>query len=96
MSILLLSIFGIASGTLFSVLVGIIGSNRKIGFGWSFLLSLIFTPLVGLIFTLISDPLPYGSERRYGCLAPILGIIGFILLIPVLLALLGFGALLLV
>lgn len=96
MSLMLLIIFGIASGTLFSILVGIIGSNRRIGFGWSFLLSIITTPIIGLIVTLFSDPLPYGSSPRYGCIAPILGIIGFILLIPVILALLGFGALFLV
>ncbi len=93
MSSLLLLIFGAASGTLFSVLVGIIGSNRRIGFGWAFLISLIFTPLVGLIVTLFSEPLPYGASARFGCLAPILAILGLLLLVPVLLALLGLGAL---
>ena len=46
MSVLTL-IFGLLSGCFLSVLVGIIGSRRRIGFGWAFLLSVIFTPLVG-------------------------------------------------
>ena len=37
-------IFGILSGCFLAVLVGIIGSHRRIGFGWAFLISLIFTP----------------------------------------------------
>lgn len=63
-----LIIFGVLSGSLFAVLVGILGASRKIGFGWSFILSLIFTPVLGLLFTLISDPLPSGT-RRWGCIA---------------------------
>ena len=51
-------IFGILSGCFLAVLVGIIGSHRRIGFGWAFLISLIFTPLVGLIVALLTDPLP--------------------------------------
>lgn len=49
-------IFGILSGCFLAVLVGIIGSHRRIGFGWAFLISLIFTPLVGLIVALLTDP----------------------------------------
>ena len=51
MSVLTL-IFGLLSGCFLSVLVGIIGSRRRIGFGWAFLLSVIFTPLVGLVIAL--------------------------------------------
>ncbi len=90
---LLLIIFGLLSGSLMSILVGFIGSNRRIGFGLSFLLSLIFTPLIGLIFTLLSEPLPYGTPSRWGCVATTLGIIGFILFIPFIMALFGLGAL---
>ena len=54
-------IFGILSGCFLAVLVGIIGSHRRIGFGWAFLISLIFTPLVGLIVALLTDPLPGGA-----------------------------------
>ena len=64
----LLVIYGLLSGSLFAVLVGILGAGRKIGFGWAFILSLILTPLGGLICTLISDPLP-ARERRWGCVA---------------------------
>lgn len=37
-----------------SVLVGLLGRNRKIGFGLSFVLSLFLSPLIGLIITLFS------------------------------------------
>ena len=37
-----------------SVLVGLLGKKRKIGFGWSFGISLILGPIIGLIITLIS------------------------------------------
>ncbi len=86
---LLLLILGALSGCFFAVVVGIIGSNRRIGFGWAFLLSLIFTPLVGLIITLFSDPLPYGAESRWGCLGAVMGLLGFILLVPVVMAMMG-------
>ena len=42
---------------LFAVLVGWAGSNRKIGFGWSFFLSLLLSPIIGLIITLCSKKL---------------------------------------
>ena len=41
--------FGLMSGCFLSVLVGIVGSKRRIGFGWAFLASLFLTPLVGLL-----------------------------------------------
>ncbi|MFI3285231.1 MAG: hypothetical protein R3Y08_01125 [Rikenellaceae bacterium] len=81
---LLLIIFGLASGCLLSVLVGFIGSGRNIGFGWAFFLSLVFTPLIGLIVTLLSDPKPYYSERRWGCLGSTIGIITAFILISLL------------
>ena len=37
-----------------AALVGQLGKNRKIGFGWSFALSLFFSPIIGLIITLFS------------------------------------------
>ena len=66
-----LIIFGLLTGSLLSVLVGLVGSRRHLGFGWTFILSVIFTPLIGLICTLISDPLPEG-ERRWGCVATLM------------------------
>ncbi len=45
---LLLIVVGIAA------LIGQLGKNRKIGFGWSFALSLFLSPIIGLIITLCS------------------------------------------
>ena len=39
---------------LFSLLVGLLGRNREIGFGWSFVLSLFLSPVIGFIITLFS------------------------------------------
>lgn len=39
---------------IFSFVAGIIGSGRKIGFWGAFLLSIILSPLIGLIFALVS------------------------------------------
>lgn len=74
--------FGILTDSLLAVLVGLVGARRRIGFGWSFLLSAIFTPLVGLICCLLSDKLPDG-DRNWGCLGTLLGIM-------VIIAILGF------
>lgn len=72
-----------------SVLIGILGSRRNLGFGWAFLLSAVFTPLVGLICVLMSDPLPQGAPNRWGCLGAIVAILGFICLTAFLFLLLG-------
>ncbi|MFR9603740.1 MAG: hypothetical protein SNG02_07720 [Rikenellaceae bacterium] len=79
---LLLLLFGLFSGCFLSVLVGIIGSRRNIGFGWAFIFSLLLTPLVGLLITLLSDPLPSHKTNRWGCLGVILSVVGALLLIP--------------
>jgi LytS/YehU family sensor histidine kinase len=73
MSILLL-LFGLLGGCLLAVIVGLVGSRRRIGFGWAFLLSVVFSPLVGLIVTLCTPRLP-NRDRKWGCLG---GLIGFI------------------
>ena len=86
-------IFGLLSGSLLSVLVGIIGSRRHIGFGWAFLISLIFTPLVGLIITLISAPLPCGVQR-WGCIGTVIALLGILSLVAFLMLLLTGGAVL--
>lgn len=39
---------------IFSLLVAQLGKDRKIGFGWSFVISLLLSPLIGLIVTLCS------------------------------------------
>ena len=82
-------IFGLLSGCFLSVLVGILGSRRNLGFGWAFLLSVVFTPLIGLICALISDPLPQGAPNRWGCLGSIMAILGLIFLATFLFLLLG-------
>ena len=46
--IILLVALGLAT------LVGQIGKNRKIGFGWSFALSFFLSPIIGVIITLCS------------------------------------------
>ena len=90
MSILIV-LFGLLSDCLLSVLVGIIGSSRRIGFGLAFLVSLIFTPLVGLIITLLTDPLPYGGQR-WGCVGTFVAILGLLFLCAFLILLLAGGA----
>lgn len=87
----LILLFGLLSGCLFSVLVGIVGSRRRIGFGLTFLISVIFTPLVGLVVALVSDPLP-GAEKRWGCIGTLLAVLGFLCLMIFLLLLLGGAA----
>lgn len=84
MSILIV-LFGLLSDCLLSVLVGIIG------FGLAFLVSLIFTPLVGLIITLLTDPLPYGGQR-WGCVGTFVAILGLLFLCAFLILLLAGGA----
>ena len=91
MSILTL-VFGLLSGCFLSVLVGIIGSRRRIGFGWAFLLSVIFTPLVGLVVALLTDPLP-GGDQRWGCIGTFVAVLGILFLAAFLLLLLTGGAL---
>ena len=82
--------FGLMSGCFLSVLVGIVGSKRRIGFGWAFLL---LTPLVGLLLALISDPLPVGTDRGLGCIGTLFGVLGLLFLVAFLFLLLAGGML---
>ncbi|MBQ9137294.1 MAG: hypothetical protein IJX65_01495 [Alistipes sp.] len=86
--VLSLLIFGLLTGSLWAVVVGLFGASRKIGFGWAFVLSLLLTPIGGLICTLLSDPLPAG-ERRWGCIANLILIGAVATLVLFVLALLG-------
>ena len=45
-----------------SLIIGTIGRNRKIGFGWSFVVSLFLSPIIGLIIVLCSKK---NSDREY-------------------------------
>ena len=38
----------------FAALVALLGKNRKIGYGWSFVLCLFLSPIIGLIIILFS------------------------------------------
>lgn len=76
---LTLLIFGLLSDSFLAALVGLVGARRKIGFGWAFFLSVLFTPLIGLIICLLSDQLPYG-QRNWGCLGSVLAIVTISLL----------------
>ena len=85
--------FGLLSGhLLFDVLVGLLGSRRNIGFGWAFILSVLFTPLIGIIAVLLSEPLPIGAEPEYGCLGRSLGCLGTLFMVLIVTAIL-FGLL---
>lgn len=87
MSILLI-IFGIFGGVLLNALVGLVGARRRLGFGWTFLLSLLLTPLGGLICALISEKLPEG-QRRWGCLGVVLAMVVIVVLLCIFGAVLG-------
>lgn len=41
-------------GIIISALVALLGKNRKIGYGWSFVLCLFLTPVIGIIIILLS------------------------------------------
>ena len=85
--------FGFLSGgLLLDVLVGLLGSRRNIGFGWAFILSVLLTPIVGVIITLLSEPLPVGAESKYGCLGYSFGCLGTIFMVLTIAAIL-FGLL---
>ena len=46
----------LAAYLLFSILVGLCGSQRRMGFTGTFLLSLVVTPVIALIVLLITGP----------------------------------------
>ena len=88
---LTLLVFGLLSDTYLAALVGLVGARRRIGFGWTFFLSVLLTPFIGLIIALLSDKLPDG-ERNWGCLGSILAIITIALLVFLFIAILGGAA----
>jgi len=53
---------GILSWIVLSIVIGIVGSKRKIGFAGAFFLSLLLSPLIGLIFTLTSKDI---EDEKY-------------------------------
>ena len=75
-----LLIFGVVSHTLLSVIIGLFGARRQIGFGWTFLLSVVLTPIAGIIGVLLSDPLP-GQTKKWGCIGTLLALLVIITLL---------------
>ena len=84
---LLMLIFGLLAGCLLAVIVGLIGSHRRIGFGWAFLLSVVTSPIIGLIVTLCTPKLET-KDRKWGCLGTLIGIVMLVRLVVVVLMLL--------
>lgn len=94
MLVLSLLFFGLLGDCLLSVLVGMLGASRRLGFGWSFLISLFLTPFVGLVCVLLSERLPAAAERRWGCLGTLFAGLGCLSLLIFLVLLLTGGAVL--
>jgi len=46
----------VATIIILSVLLGIMGRNRKMGFWGYFFASIVLTPIIGLLLVLVSDP----------------------------------------
>ena len=84
---ILVFLFGLLAGCLLAVIVGLVGSRRRIGFGWAFLLSVVTSPIIGLIVTLCTPKLET-KDRKWGCLGTLIGIAMLVLLIVVVLMLL--------
>jgi hypothetical protein len=49
---------------LFSILIGLLGQNRKIGFWGAFLFSFLLSPIIGLLITIVSDSAQSESEKH--------------------------------
>ncbi len=52
-----------------SLLVGAAGKDKELGFGMSFLVALLFSPLIGIVIVLISKPNKYKKYIEIGKLA---------------------------
>ena len=74
-------IFSVLLGVGVDAVIGLLGSRRNIGFGWAFIISVLFTPLIGLIAVLLSERLPQGSEPKYGILGLSFGCLGAVFMI---------------
>ena len=83
---LLVIVFGLLTGTLLAAIIGLIGSHRRIGFGWAFLLSVVFSPLIGLIVTLCTQKLP-DTNRKWGCFGALIVFVVLFLVLVLVLAL---------
>ena len=79
-------VFGLVTGSLLAVIVGLVGSRRRIGFGWAFLISVCLSPLVGLIVTLCTPKLP-DRDRKWGCIGGLIGLLVIAVLVALLILL---------
>ena len=83
-----LLIYGLCTNTLLSVIVGLFGAKREIGFGWTFLISVVLSPIIGIVAVLVSEKLS-GNQKKWGCLGILLGGIVIVAALLVGLAILG-------
>ena len=58
---------------IFSLIVGAIGNDRKIGFAGGFFLSILLSPLIGLIIVLVSDKKNRAQETKNSLSAKAVG-----------------------
>lgn len=49
-----MEVFVLFFQVILSALIALLGSNRKIGYGWSFFFCLFLSPIIGLIIILLS------------------------------------------
>lgn len=56
-----MGIFIFVAWLFFSVLVGVYGRNKGLGFAWPFVGSLILSPLIGFIITVVTKP---GGKKK--------------------------------
>ncbi|OQW94299.1 MAG: hypothetical protein BWK79_06540 [Beggiatoa sp. IS2] len=54
----------VATWLILSLILGITGRNRKMGFWGYFFASIILTPVIGLLLVLVSDPRPEPSKSE--------------------------------
>ena len=47
-----------------SLLIGLLGINRKMGFWGYFFSSLLLTPLIGILLLLVSDSIPRAKRQE--------------------------------
>lgn len=69
-----LVIFGLLTDTLLSVIVGLFGARRQVGFFLTFLISLLLTPIAGIIVVLLSDRRKGPAD--YGCMGRLMSTFG--------------------
>lgn len=76
-------IFGILTGTLLSIIVGLFGARRQIGFFLTFIISLLLTPIAGIIVVLLSERRQGPPE--YGCFGRAMAVFGLTSIILIIL-----------